>query len=69
MTQKHFDAIISKNAIAQELRDGEDCGVAGHVIVSTAIIVTHLRYIEKYLGEGNQPSVADVIAGEVVAPF
>lgn len=69
MTQKHFDAIISKNAIAQEIRDGRACGEVGHVIVSTAFLLTHLRWIEKYLGEGNQPSINDVLTGEQVAPF
>lgn len=69
MTNKRFDAITSKNAIAQELREGASCGELGMVKVNTRLLLTHLRWIEKYTGTGNQPSVDDVYAGEEVAPF
>lgn len=52
MTTKHFDAIIAKNNIARELKSSEP---------NLGYIFWCLREIEDYTGEGNQPSVSDII--------
>lgn len=56
MNQKHFDAILAKNNIARELRDMLNGDVA-----SISFMRSCLKDIEAYIGEGNQPSVEDII--------
>ncbi len=58
---RKFDAILSKNEIARRLRcvrDGEYGDDAKHLIEP---IMFHLREIEKFIGQSNQPSVDDII--------
>lgn len=54
MTEKHFDAILSKNIIAKELAD-----YASGDILSVQVCMNALEAIEKYIGEANQPNVQD----------
>ncbi len=63
MTDKHFHAVLAKNAIAEEIRDGEATGELGMVKVSSYVIHSALKAIERYIGEGNQPSVSSIIKG------
>ncbi len=55
MTDKHFKAILAKNEIARELRDHEAGMLAWNWIVSC------LKDIEAFTGEGNQPSVHEIL--------
>jgi hypothetical protein len=57
MTNKHFEAILAKNNIAREIRDSE----RNNEPISTSFIKNLLKDIEAYTGEGNQPSVEDII--------
>ena len=57
MTDKHFDAILAKNQIARELKQKKDD-------VSLTNIKNLLLIIEEYIGEGNQPSVEDILESE-----
>lgn len=59
MTNKHFEAITSKNEIARELRNN-DAG-DGLATVSIGWLRHNLEVIEQYIGESNQPSVKDII--------
>jgi hypothetical protein len=54
MTDKHFDAILAKNQIARELKQSRED-------VSLNNIKKLLLIIEEYIGEGNQPSVEDIL--------
>lgn len=51
---KHFNAILAKNAIAEELADYKKTGE-----LNTDFIMRQLRDIEQYTGEMNQPSAQD----------
>lgn len=55
MTDKRFRAILAKNHIARELADYQQSK-----LVSLPYILSCLEDIEKYIGEGNQPSVKDI---------
>jgi hypothetical protein len=59
---KKFDAIIAKNEIARWLRDTKPEEV-GHGDLH--VLRYWLREIEIYIGEGNQPSISDIIESEV----
>lgn len=61
MTQKHFDAILAKNNIAKQLRDAEGTGTLGEVKIDRARLLFYLREIETYVGEGNQPSIMEIL--------
>jgi hypothetical protein len=52
MTKKHFKAILAKNEIARELTTA---------CISINYIIACLEDIEKFIGEGNQPSVKNII--------
>jgi hypothetical protein len=56
MTDKHFNAICAKNAIAHELKNY----ASGHNI-NFGYVKARLKEIELYIGEGNQPSVESII--------
>jgi len=64
MTDEKFSAILAKNGIAEALRDGESSGNLGEVIVSTHLIRGYLNIIEDYLGESNQPNIAEILERE-----
>lgn len=59
---KNFNAILAKNEIAREIRDMTHKPTRCHP--SIVYLVHNLKIIEKYLGEGNQPSVQDIIFSE-----
>lgn len=52
MTKKHFNAILAKNDIARELKKDQP---------NLGFIKVCLLDVEKYTGEGNQPSVTEII--------
>ena len=52
MTKKHFEAILAKNEIARDIASGDP---------SFDYILANLRQIESYIGQGNQPSVEDIM--------
>jgi hypothetical protein len=54
MKDKHFDAILAKNQIARELKQNRED-------ISLNNIKKLLLVIEEYIGEGNQPSVEDIL--------
>jgi hypothetical protein len=54
MDKKQFEAILAKNNIARELRAGKDN-------LSISFIAECLKDIEDYVGQGNQPCVADIL--------
>lgn len=56
MTEKHFKAILAKNNIAKEIFENESESI------SRKWIMSNLRDIEAYIGEGNQPSIDDIIS-------
>ena len=56
MTDKHFQAILAKNDIARELRSCDD--QAG---LNMNLIRAYLDNIEAYIGQGNQPSIKEII--------
>lgn len=53
-----FNAILAKNGIARELKKYKN-NKNDHIGV--AYIESMLEDIEKYIGEGNQPSVKDIM--------
>lgn len=58
MTDKQFNAIIAKNHIARELGDYmRDTNNE----ISVPFVLSCLRDIEAYTGEGNQPNIDDII--------
>lgn len=57
MTEKHFDAILAKNYIARAIKGDP-------AYISVEYIMERLKEIEAYIGQGNQPSVADTFASE-----
>lgn len=65
MTDKHFNAILAKNAIAKELGDtpigNMEAEDASMVRSSLVFISAQLQQIEDYIGQGNQPSIKDII--------
>ena len=72
MTPKHFNAILAKNNIARELRDA-DTGAStkngltfpSQCLVDRNTLLVLLRDIETYTGEGNQPSIDDIINSDI----
>lgn len=52
MTDRKFNAILAKNIIAREVIKEE---------MNVKRIISCLKDIEDYLGEGNQPSVEDIV--------
>jgi hypothetical protein len=64
MTKNHFNAILAKNEIAKMIVDGKNTGELGMVAVNTRLLHFYLREIERYTGEGNQPSVLSIINNE-----
>ena len=61
MTDKHFNAILAKNAIARLIgrywdSKNED---GSHEPLYLFHILGELKTIEAYIGQGNQPSVQD----------
>jgi hypothetical protein len=52
MSKKHFKAILAKSEIARELTT---------VCISKDFIIACLEDIEEFIGEGNQPSVKNII--------
>lgn len=52
MTDRKFNAILAKNIIAREVIKEE---------MNAKRIISCLKDIEDYLGEGNQPSVEDIV--------
>lgn len=52
MTDKHFQAILSKNFIAREL-------AINPTDPAIRFILARLKDIELHIGEGNQPSAMD----------
>ena len=67
MTGVHFDAILAKNLIARELRQylRPIYGQEFERELNANYIIELLKDIELYTGEGNQPSVVDIITSEV----
>lgn len=61
MTNKHFDAILSKNELAKMIVENEGTGTLGEIRVSTSQLKFHLMEIERFIGTGNQPSVFEII--------
>jgi len=60
MASKKFEAILSKNNIARELRDF----INRNEPMSTTAIIYALKQIEEYLGEDNQPSVEEILTSK-----
>lgn len=56
MTDKHFNAILAKNYIAEEIAQCEKLQD-----LSIKYIVSCLEDIEAYTGQGNQPSIEDIL--------
>ena len=65
MTDKKFNAILAKNEIARELKEGENGGMAGEVVISRGFVLACLRDIEAYLGQANQPTVDEIIDSDM----
>lgn len=68
MSDKKFNAILAKNNIAREVRDylnsssrSED-GSREPIFIK--YIVHELKELESFLGEANQPSVADILSSD-----
>jgi len=61
MTQKHFDAIIAKNNIAEVIRQIEKGEFESISELPMQALEFDLATIEEYIGTGNQPSVDEVI--------
>jgi hypothetical protein len=61
MNTKHFHAILAKNELAREIRDGESTSTPGMIEVSAYKLQAALEDIEAYTGEGNQPSIESII--------
>ena len=57
MNKKHFNAILAKNRIASELKEYHQNGEQPSYLV----MVDDLLVIEKQIGEGNQPSVKEIL--------
>ena len=63
MTKKHFNAILAKNDIAKWIKqDFND--IKSNSFLPYEAIRLALKDIEKQIGEGNQPSIDDVISSE-----
>lgn len=63
MTDKKFNAILGKNEIAKEVTklQGELVKHKLNYLLNTHFILECLRDIEKFTGQGNQPSIDDII--------
>lgn len=63
MTDKKFNAILAKNEIAKQLMElyGELVDHKLNYLINISYLHVCLSDIEKYIGEGNQPSVHDII--------
>jgi hypothetical protein len=57
MTKKRFDAILAKNDIAREIKQLRN----NQEPISSNVIIYALETIEQFLGEGNQPSINDIL--------
>ena len=65
MSEKHFDAILAKNAIARFIRNWKnDQTTATPEPLRMYHIVGELIAIENYIGEANQPCVKDIVEDE-----
>lgn len=53
MTDVHFNAVLAKNQISEQLKDYRTDGI------NVEFILERLNDIEKYIGTANQPSVED----------
>jgi hypothetical protein len=65
MTQKHFDAIIAKNQIARLVRQINRREFENINELPLNDLAFQLQEIEKYIGQGNQPSVYDIMNSEM----
>ncbi len=65
MTSKHFDAIIAKNNIARVLKGLQAGEYAELNELPLRQLNFDLREIEIFIGEGNQPSISDIINSEM----
>lgn len=68
MTDKKFNAILAKNSIARDIKvlkkwhdQYKNIEAVQNCPLNTGYIESCLKDIEIYLGEGNQPSVKDII--------
>ena len=59
MTNKHFNAILAKNELAREIRDG-----GSTTKISAYKLQSALEDIEDYIGEANQPNIKSIINDE-----
>lgn len=65
MTNKKFNAILAKNEIARMIREAELTGeMIGEIKLSSHQLIEHLKDIEDYLGQGNQPCIIDILEDE-----
>lgn len=66
MTNKHFDAILDKNAIAREIREYLKTGKANDIDsqVFFSHLIDNLCGIENYIGRGNQPSIDEILTSD-----
>lgn len=53
MTDQHFNAVLAKNQIAEQMKNHQTEGF------NVGFIMERLNDIEKYIGTANQPSVED----------
>ena len=65
MTTKHFDAIIAKNNLARTLRQINRREIADVAELPLLQMAHDLQEIERYIGEGNQPSAYDIMNSEI----
>lgn len=64
MTNEHFEAILAKNAIARGIREYKNAPVGEGEPLSIYQLIENLRAIEGFIGQGNQPSIEDIIESE-----
>ena len=64
MKTKHFHAILAKNALAREVRDGKSIKWPGVIEINAHQLQAALEDIEAHIGEANQPCVSDIINDE-----
>lgn len=58
MTDAHFNAVLAKNKIAEEMKNYKEDGI------NVGFILERLNDIEKYIGTANQPTVEDTFNSE-----
>lgn len=61
MKNNHFNAILAKNAIARELKVSKNL----HENINICYVIGKLQEIEKFTGEGNQPSIESILTSEL----